>query len=180
VELDHLAATCSSPNFLVTVERLRTGTEGYAIHVGPRKTLPVGPFRESLRIVPCLGGGKELPALVLPVDGEILPDIQASPPSLAFGVQALGADVRESFTLTSRTGSAFAVRSIQASGEGVSVSQRADPAGGVAYVVRQKVLKPGDRRGEISLEVRAADGVTEKVTVEVIYYGSPRGGNLGR
>jgi hypothetical protein len=171
VGVERLTVTSSSPNILVTIERPIGEDRDYNVRVRPSTRVPIGSFQAEVRIVPWLANGKELPAVTFPVSCEVVPDVQAIPANLAFGVQPIGTVVRGSFTLRSRTGSPFQVRRVQTTGERVSVSKQADATGGVVYVVQQEVVKADDQRSVITLEVRAADGTVERLNVEASHYG---------
>jgi hypothetical protein len=145
VGVEQLTVTSTSPNFLVTIERASMEGRDHIIRVRPSVPLPIGHLRAQVRIASRLTSGKELPAQEVPVFGEVLPDVCAAPHTLAFGVQPVGAVAQETFTLLSRSGSAFYVQSVQASEGGVSVTKQADAGPRAEYLVQQKVSKTGDQ-----------------------------------
>lgn len=141
----------------------------FQVRVFPQHTLPVNTFRAQLRLIPRFEG-KVLPAVEIPIHAQILQDVCADPPNIAFGAHKTGLEFAESFTVRSRTKAHFTVQHIKIVGEGLSISKNQHLIGS-SYLLRQKILKPGQQRGVVYLDIQTSDSMQEKLVLEASYFG---------
>lgn len=168
LRLANLAVASTDSRFKVKVDGAIDPGHSFALVVSPNERLPVGPIQFDVTITPELPGGERAPALVVPVRGRIVGDIQASPLSVIFGSRPVGESLEETITLTSLTGQEFTVEKWDAQLPGLSVERATELAN--TFQIRQRVLAAGQQSGNI-LFVISKRGKKGTVSIPVHYHG---------
>lgn len=172
IPLRSLSATIDDPRLSTEVRPDPTGPNRYVVMVHPGRQMSVGSIRGSIRLVPRGRGDEALPSQELPVVGQILNDVQASPPQVAFGIRRVGEEVDDTVFLSSLTGSTFTVKSVKTSSPSQKVvpDETAGPMS-VAYRVRQRITSAGEQQGRLVFVIAGPGGQESEVVVDVQYRG---------
>ncbi len=171
IPLRQLTVSCTSSAFQAVVRHRPGDLSVFDLEVAPCRTLPPGPIKFDIVVVPELPDGKRLSPKRLPVVGYILSDIKASPPEGVFGARSVGETVEETVTLHSLTGQTFAVSGVTAEGEGLSVRRLEVETGEPTFQIQQRITKPGEQTSSVVFMVRLADGVKKEINFGVCYRG---------
>lgn len=79
VPLQDLTAVSKSDALRVQVTRMTDDTQRFELAISALK-LPIGPIKSEISVEPLLSDGQPLPKMLLPVNGSVVSDFQASPP----------------------------------------------------------------------------------------------------
>lgn len=145
----------------------------YELIVHPMK-LPKGAINTQVLVLPELADGKPHSGREIDVIGEVVDDIQTSPPEALLGARRVGAIVEETVTLSSLTGQSFKVTSAKAEGDGLTVRSRSsENEDGLVFVfvVTQRAAKLGQQSGRILFRVTGKTGEAYEVMMPVSYLG---------
>jgi hypothetical protein len=122
-----------------------------------------------------LPGNRAIKARKLPVRLEIVPDIQATPPQIHFGVRKQGEKCVEAINIRSLTGVPFKIAKVRPDSS-ISVVEKASPdhASTVCtFLVSQDISKSGQQSGQVAFSIEANDGKKSEILVPVAYHGTP-------
>jgi hypothetical protein len=159
-KVDSVTAQSASPE--LRAEITPRGPDGrYLLTLTPTGRFPVGPLNTAvvLKIKPASGDER---SERLSVAGQIIPDVEASPPSYPGGGQLIGTALEFDVSVSSGSGQPFAVVGVKTVGDGLSVAGSAG-----RYVVRQACRAAGPHTGRIDFEVTGIDGrYVTSVTVD--------------
>ncbi len=138
----------SSPNIKVTQAALKDGKPGVILSVTKLKSMPVGPFDDSIEIVT-----NRQPILVH-VSGRVVGDIAVEPAQVSFGIVPHGQGGLRILRLTNS--GARAVRISEVSSTNHSVAAKVDPVTpGKEYKITVELRKgtpDGQLRGRLSIK----------------------------
>ncbi|HEY7428459.1 MAG TPA: DUF1573 domain-containing protein [Gemmataceae bacterium] len=167
--LKNLTATCTPPQFDVTVQRHSAeGSDRFDLLVTPRGSLPRGEIHCTIALVPELSDGQRLPAKKIEVTGRVVGDVEASPPIISLGAYPIATSVEETITLRSLTQRPFAVTGVRCEGAGLSVERVRDALRfGSMFQVKQKIRAKGERNDKVIFGVRPEGGKDDEVVVSV-------------
>jgi hypothetical protein len=140
----------------VTLERVAGEAERYRLAVRPSPSIPPGSFEFDVRVA-VASPGSEVPHLDVPVRGRVRLDVEAWPPSIAFGGVEVGRTAREYLTLSSHAGRPFTVTSVGLP-DGIRVTPDGSALDGAeqTFVVEQNAASPGHHEGMLRLRIDAA------------------------
>ncbi len=147
----------------------------FAVKVAPSSTLPPGPFRHELVLVPKNPSPERLPTYRLTVQGLVIPEYQAVPPALHLGARSVGDTMAETLVLVSAHKRPFEVIDVEASSSDTVVEP--DPKvhpHGAQFRVSQRIGETGPRTSNIKFSVRKADGGMATIPLPISYVGLPR------
>src|SRR5260221_4479917 len=113
----------------------------YELTIKSTQRLQTGPIDFVVTLKPEVAGEEAVPPYQLPIRGLILPDIQATPPSVTFGAKAVGEALEDAFTLSSLTGREFKIVRWDLDGQGLTVDRSNQLAN--TLHVRQQVISTG-------------------------------------
>jgi hypothetical protein len=159
---------------LVKVQTVRAQTpRTFYLEITPNPDLPVGPLEARIYVDGITREGK-IPAVgVVNLRGEVVHDIQFTPPALLFGAGPVGQTGEETVILKSRTGRPFVVDRIKAASEATVVERLLQsPDSEPHFHVRQQFLTPGAQSHKVTFAVRF-DGTDERIDIDlpISYYG---------
>ncbi|MBY0231202.1 MAG: hypothetical protein K2W96_18125 [Gemmataceae bacterium] len=149
---------------------VRKSAGGYEVRVVPKGPVPVGEVKFDLELAPLDLRGERMPSRTVPVLGRVVPDLEPSLPDVHFGARPVGGTFRESVTLRSLSGRAFAVESVRAQGEGLAVEWQEVAGIGPTYQLTQRIVRKGAQGGKAVFAMRVG-GKAVEVVVPVGYVG---------
>jgi hypothetical protein len=158
--------------------RPAAGAGEYELTVRLDSWAPPGRYQAAVRLVPVARAGGSPGAVRLPVEWESLHEVQPDTSILEFGAHPLGSACEQTLTLTSLAGKPFRVtRCETASGSGMQAdTPPPEPAASVTVRVRQRVDRPGDQVGELTISGVTAAGEPFAMKCRTHYFGvSPAG-----
>ncbi|MBX9583962.1 MAG: hypothetical protein K2X87_26990 [Gemmataceae bacterium] len=165
VPLSDLTADTDSPALAVRLKP--AGSAALDLVVEPHANLPPGRYQAEVLIRPTTAAGTAPPPTRLPVEFEVLDDVQPDAPAVLLGPRPVG-EVAEG-TVTLRSFAGHALRDVTWTTDGPEVEVRPGDGDGT-FVVRSKVARPGDQAGRVRF-AGTAGGRPFVVSVEVRYYG---------
>jgi hypothetical protein len=177
VPLSQLAAECDPAVGSVRVSSLAEDHGKHKVVFLPNPQLPEGSFAAVIKLTSTTVDGEVLPAVSIPVAGNVLPEIRCIPPGLDVGVHAIGDTVEESVVLQSSGGRPFEILDtttafndntcdlrVVESGDGAGTSRR-------TFVVSVGLQKTGHNSAKIEFAVRDPDRQTKTIVLPVKGYG---------
>jgi hypothetical protein len=172
LRLDRLEASDSTGRFQVTVKPNSDRTQ-FTMNVEPRGHFPTGPFVGQIELRPVGEKGQQFPSLRVPLQGEIVDDIQASPPMVIFGLRNVGENAKESFTLRSQTNQPFQILSMETSKKEFSVDAVSSSEAKVTHdiSVNANIHELGESEGKLQISIRDSDGQKRSLVVVLRYHG---------
>lgn len=158
----------------ITVRPAQSPATGIDLDLALRDSLPLGPLNFDVRLHFDDGTGRTI-LLNLPVSGDIVHDIEATPRAIALGALPVGESIDQHVTFRSRTGRAILSAVAADAPEEFDLSQPApregDPSQFVSHVQGRAVL-PGSQQIDLNFtfELEGLDSPIV-VTVPLEYYG---------
>jgi len=155
------------PACVSAVASLETDYSGVLTLV-PKRELPSGRFESQVHLRAIPNAETFFPSVTLPVSGVVLDDVEVIPPLVLFRPAVVGTEMQETVVLRSRTGTPFAVRSVQPTSdltlveaiEGVCpescqyrIRQRAGDTGGQSEIVDFWIAGEGNDSRRLQLRV---------------------------
>jgi hypothetical protein len=170
VPLNGLVAKSDAP--LIQIETKASSSEGLAFELTVLPgALPIGPLEYRIVLTPVLRDDTRLPSKYLPLVGQILDDIQASPPQVILGAREVGDIVEETITIYSLTHQSLKVRGVTSEGEGLSGQVlESQPFAHPVISVKQRVAKEHEQRGKLIVTL-LRNGKDTQVDIPVSYLG---------
>lgn len=170
--IERLEVGCDRSLASVQVKRA-AGKNDFELEVLLQEKVPVGPMRFDVNIRAVTRKGERLPAVGLAVAGQVLPEVQATPPSVIFGARPVGHTVEETIVLHSADGRKFGVDRIEVESPDVVVSrvgQRPDTPR--QFHLSQRIARTGHQASTVRfvLQVGSGSGALT-VAVPVSYHG---------
>ncbi len=156
----------------------RGGMEGeYALRIAPKPTLAVGMFRGKVCLDLRAENGERLPGIVLPISGEMRPEVRPLPASLVFGPLRIGQTAEATVTLQAPAGENLVVDHIETESEDVQVKRLAKSSvpDSQLFRLQQRIRKPGHQASKVRFFVRKGSAEPEPLTMEVNYDGDEKG-----
>jgi hypothetical protein len=177
IPLRSLTAQADAAILSVRVRPLDSHLNQFEVLVVPRADLPPGRFQAGLSVEPVAADGQRLPALVLPVAGEVQEEIHPLPVRLLLGTRTIGTEAEEVVVLQAPAGARLEVTGIQTDSSDVHVEPTIVPGSpdGRTFRVVQKVTAIGDRRSTVRFVIRDRSGMTRTALMEVSYRGEAAG-----
>jgi hypothetical protein len=173
VPLRALTAKCVCNDFQVEVAEDQARPSTRKIRITPTGDLSPRIYRFEIQLEVELNTGAVLHPRPILVNGQIVADIQASPPTVSFGVRSLGTTMEDTVTLSSLSSAAFKVVEARSLTPGLSfVCEGQD--GKSAYRrfrVIQRCELPGPQTGSGTIVVEKKSGGTSEVPIRIEYYG---------
>ncbi len=156
----------------IRVEQVQSGAPIYRLTIQPQANLSAGPFSESLDLVGVTPQGRTVWGATLQVDGKVLEDIQAIPPSLSLGARKVGETVQSEVFLRSASGKAFTMEGIVVE----SADQNVEPAAGApvrgrVFRLTQRITRLGAQSAQLKFFVVTETKERVTVPVDIGYYG---------
>jgi hypothetical protein len=175
IQLEQIIVKCDSPDFEVSAHPSAKDGSRFDLLVSSPKKLPQGVFAFQVEAIPFDTSGVPLGKRRVAVSGQIVSDIQASPPNLLFGNTPVGMTGEEEVSLRSLTNRDFTVTEIRTDGQGIAVEQltTAEPKK-VKLRVRQTVKEVGQFQGKVIVTCELRGGGTTTCELPVTGYGVTR------
>jgi len=171
VALESLKATCPPSMGSLEVIRSDKDFKQLEVKVTPQKTLPVGFFRFDVMLEPN-GVNVRYPVVRFPVEGIVLPDVQAFPDSLVLGERRIGETVSEKVTLRSASDTPFEVFETELDSSDMLVERTEVPGiEGTVYNVVQRITKVGKQVSLARFSIRSNTGARSVLVVKTTYTG---------
>ena len=161
----YLVAKSDHPTIEAVIRHTPGDLTKYRVELASQKPLPLGPVKGNLTLTPTDPTNAKLPAITVPFDALIVPDVECLPPAVLGGGHKLGTTFTQSVSLASLGNRPFKVLSATAEGPGLSVIQD-----GSEYLITQVCQGAGQQTGKVVFQVEAADG-RYAITAEVSYVG---------
>jgi hypothetical protein len=135
--------------------------------------LPAGRYTAEVKLSPVSRTGKVAPPVHIPVEFDILGDVQPDAPVIAFGCCKVGDNAEGHVILTSLSGRSFRVTK-QNTDLPDSMELVPDNPDGPAqsFTVRLRVTAVGDRTGTLRFSGQDADGKPFEAVIEVRWFGT--------
>ncbi len=160
VPLASVVASCNPP--LVTALPLLDAENRGLVQLTAAADLQPGRFECEVELLATARDGQRLPGAILPVNGEIVHDVEVAPAVISFRPAVVGEEVDGTVFLSSRTGAPFAARPIVPPGVSISVEPGDSASGeGLQYRIRKRIGQPGSRSDVVEFAV-GAEGLTEQ------------------
>lgn len=142
--------------------------------VGKAAGLPVGKYRAEVKLCPVTRTGEPASPVRIPVEFEIIHDVQPDTPVAVLGQCPIGGVAEGRVTLSSLSGRPFRVTGWAAEpATGLEVTAGDDKsAPSQSFSVRQRLTAPGDNAGRLRFDGVDADGMPFAVWVEVRSFGT--------
>lgn len=131
------------------------------------KSASVGSIDSELQLHAIAADGSPFPAYRIPVNGQVVRDVQPIRPSETLGVLTAGSRFQTRVELRSLTDSEFEVLTATCSGEGVQV--QAEPGSSTVFNVSGVTNGLGMQDIDIQFTVRHTDGDSYPITVPIRY-----------
>ena len=171
--LRDLKATSESAS--VRAEVKPTGTGTWVLRVSAVPNLSPGKYRSTVRLQPFLSSGDTVPSVGIPVEFDVLGDVQPDSAVMLLGTHTVGSTVEGRITLYSLSGRPFTVHRWCAEPPGgVEVSPIDSITSASTFMIRQQVGAPGDQLVRIHFGGRDAQGQAFESFVDVYRYGLDR------
>jgi hypothetical protein len=145
---------------------IRHDGKDYHLDIRPPDATPAGELNESVKLTPYSLEGQELPAIDIPIRGEVVGDVEAVPKVCRMGARALGAVFQGSLTIRSRDG---VHRHIVESSAGPEITIDSVKSAEVHYSCAPR--NRGDGQTYVDLTVDSPNGQTRRVRATIVYYG---------
>jgi hypothetical protein len=176
VPCQDLEVTLNPSVATATVKRHEDDPSRFEITIAVNPDLPPGHFQTDAKISVLTPSGKRELALLLPIAGEMQPEVRLLPARVVLAPAPIGDSVEAIVTLQAPPEAEAAVDHIEIDDPSLRVGPariEGHPAGR-AYRFRQYVGKEGDQRSTVRFIIRKPN--TGKITlpIEVWYCGEPR------
>jgi hypothetical protein len=172
-DLSDLAVAVDHPT---VVARLKpaSGSRSWDLVVGRVAPLPTGHYKAEVSLQPVTRTGQAVPPVRIPVEFDLLGDVQPDAPTVVLGTRSIGEVAEGVVTLTSLSGRPFRVEKWSADAPS-ETELRLKDSGGVAWMFtcRQRVLALGHQATGLKFAGTDADGHLFVVPIAVRYYGVP-------
>jgi len=170
-----LRVTCDPALGSASLQRIPGKEAEFELEFVPSDRLRVGPLRGDILVEPLLVGSTDPPVAKVPVCGTVMPELKATPGELLLGPVAVGATVKESVDVSSRTGRRIGVKRVQGRSGCVEVGPASvSPSGVASLVISLSVKDPGPQSAAVVVEVAYEDGTAGQTTIPVRWYGVSR------
>jgi hypothetical protein len=147
------------------------------IDVWPATDLPPGKIAGSVVVSGIAVDGEELPDLIVPIRGAVLPEFEVLPQTVTLGSPAVGSEARETITVRSRLGLPFRIVELRPRSDDIRWLSGAEAAGSAPSAqieLTVRVTEPGSQSLALRL-VLASDEDTQReetiLPLEVRYRG---------
>jgi hypothetical protein len=164
---------CVPPLAETRIKSLGGNPEKYEIQVKPLPSLPPGTFRFDVLVKPLDATGTALPPIMVPAEGRVREEVEATPSTIYLGVKKIGTSCVETVVLHSPNGKPFEIEKIESSSSSVHV-EPCSAAGldGKAFRIIQQVSEEGPHANLVTFAIRIARQATLQVSLRVDYHGS--------
>jgi hypothetical protein len=172
VPVRRLSVPDEKRGFPVRITRSAADPARFELEVAPGPSQAAGAVDFPLHIVAETEDGERLPGKKFLVVGSIVPDLQATPPTVLFGAVAVGETAEETVHLHALSGQPFEVTGCRC--EGVDAAVERLPAASpqeVDFRVRVPVRAAGEQRGQIVFSVTPKDAESITVVVPLAQHG---------
>jgi len=160
--------------FEVELTSVAGSAREYQLRITPRADLPVGRFSEGVQLRPVLDNGTSLPLLFVGLRGEKLPDIEATPSVVNFGLVQHGEQLERRIVLRSRQGNRILVRDASVDGKATMVTIEGNAAtewrDQEALRVRTRFTAYGATQDTVHVLADTEGGEVVRVTIPVAGY----------
>jgi hypothetical protein len=182
VQADGVVARVDPPLASVAIVRNEQEPTRLTLQVTPSDTLPVGPFKATVTLEVVDETGASGFGAILPVAGEVRPEVCPLPAQLFLGAHPVGSTAEATMILQVPQGKAWIVDHIETDSPDMHIEKIAVEglASGRAFRVRQDVKKLGDQSSVIRFVVREGEHAPKTVTTKVFYLGEPELGRQAR
>ncbi|MBY0514781.1 MAG: DUF1573 domain-containing protein [Gemmataceae bacterium] len=136
--------------------------------------LPAASYTGTIQLAARGAAGEVLPTMRLPVEFDLLADVQPDTPILSLGSCRVGTATDGTVTLSSLSGRAFTVTRWVAEPANTFEVVSTEPMGTTrSFAIRHRVQAVGDCRGTVRFVGTDADGTPFETVIEVRSYGTP-------
>lgn len=157
------------PDWLETEVVARDGKSS-AIEARARAGLAAGVYIGPVQLAAHLPDGETVKAAAIPARIEILPDLQAAPQRVAFGLRRQGERCTEAVAIRSLTGRPF--KAVRYRVEGPDAAIVPDQSRPFTFAISVEVTGRGRRDGAAVFTVELQDGKTSEIRVPIGYHGA--------
>jgi hypothetical protein len=172
--VSRLEAISGSRNFHVCLQRSKIDSARFELSVNSCANLPVGIIASQVALLSYGKDGQPFPKKVLPIKGEVLADVQASPPALLLGTKPIKQSLEDTITLMSLAGQPFHVTNVRVDSDhftAEAIRNRAVDHREHILRVKGKVEREGAVEARIGVSVRRADGTHQDINIPIHYHG---------
>ncbi len=173
-----VATRSSTTQFHASLEPVGHTPGRRKLTVTPVGKLRVGPISSHVTLLSHGKEGRRLPPKEIRITGEVLPDVQASPPAVLFGAKMVGEKVEDTLTLRSLVGQPFRLERLRVDCEGFSAERTGGGAeSGIAHTIRMKGLirGTGEVEGRVWVTALRTDGRRQQIAIPLRYHGLEAG-----
>jgi hypothetical protein len=155
IPIQRLEARAEPPLAQVRVER-RDGDRGsFEMSVTPHADLPPGPFHFDVLVEPLTESGERLPAVMLPVAGQVQPAVLVIPTQLLLSSVPVGRTVEGEVVLQTRDGARLIVDKWEPDSPDIQVEPiEGDRSSNQSFRVVQTVRSEGDHNTAVRFTAR--------------------------
>jgi hypothetical protein len=175
VPLARLSAKCRSKSFGVVIHKTAATptTEHYTLSIRPDQ-LPLGVHRSEIDLMAEVDKGCPVCVRSIPVQAEILRDIQTTPAKVQLGAKSLGEKCQEAVNIHSLSGLPFEVARFSTDNPELQVRQLTELEAGQphTFLLSQEITAKGRQVARATFTVVTANGKSSNITVPVEYLGS--------
>lgn len=158
---------------VVTEPQATSDPRSWSLVIGKAANLRPGHYAATVILRPVTRAGDEATPVRIPVEFDILGDVQADAPAVAFGCCRVGETAEGRVSLTSLSGRPFHVAKWTAEPtEGVEVRPEGEAGPTQFFSIRQRVTAIGDRNGTLRFSGQDAEGTSFQITVELRCFGT--------
>jgi hypothetical protein len=170
-----LSLSYNSSSLSVNLQRPIEKEKTFQLIVGPKNTLPVGPFKFDVVIFPVNSKKQTAHKKGFHVEGRVLDDVQTIPVAMRLGPREKESYGQAQVVLRSVGKKPFIVKAFGTTSSSLEVSPfSSQPTDGVAFAIRQTISNLGHQETHVTFSVES-DGAKERRTIvlPVFYYGLP-------
>lgn len=154
----------------VTAE-VRSTPEGSQLFVRLNRAVVPGRYRCAVRLSSTTVDGASVPGVLLPVEWDVLGEVQPDTPEVALGPQPVGSVHEQTVVFTSLADRSFRITGASG-GDGTRVEVPSPgPGSSLAVRVIQRIERTGDQTAEFTVSGTTAAGEEFRVRFRVLYYG---------
>jgi hypothetical protein len=174
----HIAAKAVAPEFdskivKVALKPREDHPNHFDVEVSPQPTLPVGEFETQVRLDIIAPSGERFPGTVLPVTGNMQPEIRVLPTRLLLGSVPVGKTAVGEVALQAPTNEELIVEDIAIDSRTVSIEPVTVDGlrKGRTFQIKQRVTKEGDQSSLVTFRIRRGTGTRVTASMEASYRG---------
>ncbi len=152
------------------VPEIRRGDKTSELVVRLPSLGPPSRYKCEVQIIPVTRTGEPIDLPPIPVNWEVLHEVQPDTTTVDFGVLTVGAVSEKTLTLSSLNGKPFRVTRCQIDAPGGAVAAP-EPATSLPVLVSRRIDRTGDQTGEVHIEGVTDTGASFTIKCRTHYFG---------